>query len=1358
LDLVVGVDVHFEMVPMPAPTPTPFPHPFVGMIGDLKALATNLIINNVIGMAMAGELQPPKGPVLINLLPATNTGTDCKNKNVLPHFVIPPGTMWTPMPKAPKPKIGLHEAPPPDPPVAPAGDAVLMMGSKTVTLMGSNAVRFGDLAMSCSEPLRLPSSTVMAIPKGPPVLIGGPPAIDWVQAAGALLRSKWVANELHGLVSRIKNIRLQNLLTRAVCFLTGHPVDVASGHVLTWATDWSLPGTPPLVFERSYSTGWSGRRGVLGHGWSHTLDEAVWTERGRVVYRSGDGREIEFDTFPLAGHVMRHGDELWEPLSRLSLHCDGPGAWTIRSAADGVVRRFETQAGKGGGPTSRLVSLRGRSGHHVHLQYDADARLEWVRDIGGRMVHFEHDRSGRLIRVSLPHPSQDGWLLHNQYRYSEDDDLIAVVDAAGHETRFEYQDHLLVRETDRNGLSFYFGYDGTGPDARCVRTWGDDGIYDQELLYDPANGTTFVTDGLDHTTTYFANPLGAVVKVVNPLGAETSYEYDDCLRIVKRTDPTGVADTYAYDARGNCTRVERAGAVVVHEYDAQDRELRRISASGRERRFVRDGDGTLRAAVEANGNTTRYDYQDGRIAACTGPDGARTRFQYDAAGNMTRVDLASGASVTTEYDRLGRVVGHRNAAGARSWRTYDSVGRLATLVDVDGSRFAFERDPEGNVTRADAPARGVRFGYWGKGRVAWREIDGQRTSLRFDAEGRPIELRNDGGEQARFAFDAAGRLASETGFDGGVRRYRRDAKGRIVALEKPSGATLRFRYDDWGRRVAVSYPGGEDRYAYAPDGGLVRASNADADVEWERDVLGRVISEKSGDDVVLSTYGKDGLRSAVQSSLGLLERIQRGPHHRPVALKVSWGPTRTAVRFERDATGREIGRALPGGVEVRWTRDTAGRPIERTVARAGLPLESERYHWDGPALLGTIVNSQRGTRRIIHDQRGFAVEEQRSDRRSVVRSVDACGNPHVATAAGARDREYGAGGRLRRDGPDSYQHDADGNIIARETPEGAWRYTYDGLGRIKLVVRPDGRETSFRYDALGRRIAKDGGHAKTRWIWDGHRTLHELSTEQKPCAWLREPDGHGVLMRAERDGVTVSVPDLVGASAALFDGKGQSLWMGDLTLYGRPAPAALPSLWPWRFPGQYHDNETGLHYNRFRYYDPQTGRYLSPDPLGLLGGLNAYAYCRDPFTQIDPFGLSECGPFENHMPDQLEQELADAERLGVTPMRPGDPGFDELVNSGRVKWAVNENGELLFIPHTVGDTEIAHSVLTGGNPVLAAGEADIAGAGSTFIATDVTRQSGHFQPSEGSLDTGVAAMRDSGIQVPPSSVNPTIER
>ncbi|MES1206891.1 MAG: hypothetical protein ABUS79_13220, partial [Pseudomonadota bacterium] len=247
MDLVVGTDIHFEMVPMPGPVPTPIPHPFMGMIFDPMGLLTNLVVSNLVDMAMAGALKPPKGPVLINFLPATNTGTDCKNKMVLPHIPLPPGTAWTPMPKAPKPKIGAHATPDPDLPVAPAGDAVLMMGSKTVTLMGSNAVRLGDLAMSCSEPVRMPSSQVIAIPKGPPVIVGGPPAVDWQQAAGALLRSKWVANHLHGLVSKIKNARLRDLLAKAVCFVTGHPVDVASGRLLTWMTDWELPGPIPIV-------------------------------------------------------------------------------------------------------------------------------------------------------------------------------------------------------------------------------------------------------------------------------------------------------------------------------------------------------------------------------------------------------------------------------------------------------------------------------------------------------------------------------------------------------------------------------------------------------------------------------------------------------------------------------------------------------------------------------------------------------------------------------------------------------------------------------------------------------------------------------------------------------------------------------------------------------------------------------------------------------------------------------------------------------------------------------------------------------------------------------------------------------
>lgn len=1356
MDLVVGLDVHFEMVPMPAPTPTPFPHPFMGMVGDLKALAVNLIVSNVVEMAMAGELKPPKGPVLINLIPATNTGTDVKNKTVLPHFVIPPGTMWTPMPKAPKPKIGLHESPPPDPPVAPAGDAVLMMGSKTVTIMGSNAVRFGDLAMSCSEPLRMPSSTVMAIPKGMPVMIGGPPAIDWVQAAGALLRSKWVANHLHGLVSRIKNVRLQNLLTHAVCFLTGHPIDVASGRLLTWQQDFALPGPIPLKFERSYASGWAGRDGTLGHGWSHTLDEAVWLERGRVVYRSGDGREVEFDTFNLPGHMMRQGDEIWEPISRLSLRCLGPLRWEIESAASGLIREFEQQPAEDRTVTSRLTRIRNRAGHDIRLAYDSRARLSLVRDSGGRELLFEHDDAGRLSRIALPHPTREGSEVHTQYQYSSDGDLVAVMDPMGHTARYEYAGHLLVKETDRNGLSFFFGYDGVGAGARCVRTWGDGGIYDHELSYDTQNHVTCVTNSLGHTTTYYANAVGAVVRIVDPLGNEKTLEYDDNLRVVARGDANGRTE-YTYDQRGNCLSVKTGSGVARFEYDRNDKRITRVDRCGRKRSFQYDERGLLTRVEEANGEVTRYEYQRGLLSAQVMPNGSRTELLFDPAGNMVGLTSPSGGRVSWEYDRLGRQVAHVSAKGARATTGYDRHGRALSYQDHAGAAWTFERDPEGNLIRRTGIDSQVTYGYWGKGRVAWRETGGLRSSYQFDTEGFVVGHLNDAGELTRFEYDAAGKLVAETGPDRGRRRYERNAGGRVVAIEKASGTKLALGYDAGGRLSSIQHPDGEETYVYDPEGALIAAENAHAKVAFTRDERGRVTREESegpaGKHSVASDWERGGRRRSWRTSRGCTMVLAHDTIGRERVLAARCGTASVEVRSEHDVTGAEQVRHLGGGVAVNWTRDPAGRTLERVVRRGGAALEAEHYKWSGPCRLEMTINSERGACRLRHDPRGYLVDATGVGPSSQVRQVDAAGN--IFRSPSRDDRVYGAGGKLLRDGETSYEYDADGNLTRRKTPVGDWTFRYNALGLLQMVVRPDGQQVTFGYDALRRRVSKSSAGGETRWEWDGHRPIHEVPPSGETITWLWDDGRRCALGRLDEQGVELAVHDINGGAAALVDAKGALVWSGTMGLYGQPAPDA-PDRWPWRWAGQYHDAETGLHYNRFRYYDPASGRYTTPDPLGLLGGPNRYGYCRDPILGRDPLGLSECGPFENQMPQSLEDELAQAERLGVTPMRPGDPGFEELVNSGRVKWAVNEQGELLFIPHTVDGEEIAHSVLTGGQPVMAAGEAEIVAAGETMIATDVNRHSGHFQPSEGSLDTGVTAMQSHGIDVHPSVVDPTL--
>ncbi|MCB9596999.1 MAG: hypothetical protein H6719_30025 [Sandaracinaceae bacterium] len=170
-DLVVGLCMHMELVPMPAPTPTPIPHPFLATIGDPSRKAAKAVGQPMKAAADAEDID--ERPVTINGALCTNVGTITKNSSALPHMPLPPGTGWAPMPKPPKAMVGiLATPPPPDLPVCPAGDALMDKGSGAVNFGDGEIVRLGDTCASCSEPARQ-VSTVIAIPLGPPVLVLG---------------------------------------------------------------------------------------------------------------------------------------------------------------------------------------------------------------------------------------------------------------------------------------------------------------------------------------------------------------------------------------------------------------------------------------------------------------------------------------------------------------------------------------------------------------------------------------------------------------------------------------------------------------------------------------------------------------------------------------------------------------------------------------------------------------------------------------------------------------------------------------------------------------------------------------------------------------------------------------------------------------------------------------------------------------------------------------------------------------------------------------------------------------------------------------------------------------------------------
>ncbi|HLT40527.1 MAG TPA: DUF6531 domain-containing protein, partial [Enhygromyxa sp.] len=599
------------------------------MVFDPAGLAVGLALGAAIAKVTGA---PVTGPVLINCMPATNAGTEATATLGVPHILIPPGTGWAPMPKTPKPVIRPGETPKPPKPVIPDNDAVVISGSQTVTAMGASLCRLGDLAMSCSEPVRLPSSTIITIPKGAPVLVGGPMSVSITDVLMAAVRTRFISDSAHALISRMRPGRLRHMLGRAACFLTGHPVDVATGRMLTNFVDFELGGPVPLRFERNYNSSVSGRAGPLGYGWTHCLHQAVWRELGKVVHLGEDGREIEFDVFDLPGHDIAPGQSVYNPISKMTLRCIEREVFEIEGR-DRVIHRFEPIAGAPG--RSLLVEKRRRLGPGIKLSYDEHGRLRWA-DVSGRTIKFEHDDAGRLTAVYLPDPHGDGWLPHTRYQYDGAGDLIRIVDPSNHAWTFEYVDHLLVRETERDGSSYYFAYDGLGDDAWCVRTWGDDGRLTRELTYDKAGHVTAVTDGLGHQTLYRMNELGLVVAVTDARGATTSYEYDPrhLARTVER-DPDGAERRFEYDARGNIVAVTAAdGIVETFEYDANDCAIHHVDSAG--------GVWTARYSAEA----LPLEQRD--------PLGRVLRRHWDARGLLIQVDRTDGTTLRMGYDSHGQ--------------------------------------------------------------------------------------------------------------------------------------------------------------------------------------------------------------------------------------------------------------------------------------------------------------------------------------------------------------------------------------------------------------------------------------------------------------------------------------------------------------------------------------------------------------------------------------------------------------------------------------------------------------------------------------------------------------------------------
>ncbi|HEF4761752.1 TPA: RHS domain-containing protein, partial [Pseudomonas putida] len=264
------------------------------------------------------------------------------------------------------------------------------------------------------------------------------------------------------------------------------------------------------------------------------------------------------------------------------------------------------------------------------------------------------------------------------------------------------------------------------------------------------------------------------------------------------------------------------------------------------------------------------------------------------------------------------------------------------------------------------------------------------------------------------------------------------------------------------------------------------------------------------------------------------------------------------------------------------------------------------------------------------------------------------------------------GNRLLRHGDRHYAYDAFGNLIRERRGDAVTDYRYDCQHRLIGITLPDGSEASYRYDAFGRRIAKTVDGQTTTFFWQGDNLVAE-SSRTHYRSYLFEPGSFRPLAMLDGKGPINARPfyyqlDHLGTPQELTAHDGEIVWSAQYTAYGqlrelRHGGEQLEQ--PLRFQGQYFDAESGLHYNRHRYYQPDSGRYLTPDPVKLAGGLNAYQYTRNPTGWVDPLGLSGNCPGGNKpgcsVPDRRPDARVDEGEPGVPKpkSRPQNFGNEE---------------------------------------------------------------------------------------------------
>ncbi|EED1136188.1 RHS repeat protein [Escherichia coli] len=862
------------------------------------------------------------------------------------------------------------------------------------------------------------------------------------------------------------------------------------------------------------------------------------------------------------------------------------------------LNRREVLYTEGEGGLKRVVKKEHADGSITRSEYDEAGRLKAQTDAAGRRTEYSlHMASGAVTAVTGP----DGRTV--RYGYNSQRQVTSVTYPDGLRSSREYDEKgRLAAETSRSGETTSYSYDDPASELPT-------GIQDatgstKQMAWSRYGQLLAFTDCSGYTTRYEYDRYGQQIAVHREEGISTYSSYNPRGQLVSQKDAQGRETRYEYSAAGDLTAtVSPDGKRSTIAYDKRGRPVS-VTEGGLTRSMGYDAAGRITVLTNENGSqsTFRYDPVD-RLTEQRGFDGRTQRYHYDLTRKLTQSE-DEGLITLWHYDASDRIT-HRTVNGdpAEQWQ-YDEHGWLTTLSHTsEGHRVSvhYGYDDKGRLTGERQTVENPETG-----ELLWQH----ETKHAYNKQGLANRVTPDSLPPVEWLTYGSGYLAGMKLGGTPLVEYTRDRLHRETVRSFGSRAGSNAAYE----LTSTYTPAGQlqsqhlnslvyDRdYGWNDNGDLVRISGPRQTREYGYSATGRLESVRTlapGLDIRIP-YATDPAGNRLPD-----------PELHPDSTLTAWPDNRIA----EDA-------------HYVYHYDEYGRLTEKTdrIPTGVIRTDDERthhYHYDSQHRLVFHTRIQHGEplveSRYLYDPLG-----RRMAKRVWRRERDLTG--WMSLSRKPEETWYGwDGDRLTTVQTDTtriqtvYQPGSFAPLIRIETDNGEREKAQcrSLAEKIQQEGSEDGHGVVFPAELVGLLDRLEGeirancvSSESRQWLAQCGLTVERLAAQIEPV-YLPERKIH--LYHCDHRGLPL----------ALISEDGNTAWSAEYDEWGNQLNEENPHHLhqPYRLPGQQYDKESGLYYNRHRYYDPLQGRYITPDPIGLRGGWNMYQYPLNPIQVIDPMGL-----------------------------------------------------------------------------------------------------------------------------------------